>query len=50
MVDSRLGCQRWWVSGHAGIRGNGAADRTAKEALDKDRTDDLLPSSDVALM
>ena len=30
-----------------GIRGNGAANKAAKEALDKEPTDDLMPFSDL---
>ena len=32
-----------WVPGHVGTRGYDSADRAAKEALEKEHTDDLMP-------
>ena len=36
-----------WVPGRVGIRGNEAAGRATKEALEKEPTDDLMPFSDL---
>lgn len=36
-----------WVSGHVGMQGNEPADRAAKNAFDKELTDELVPSSDL---
>ena len=35
-----------WVPGHFGIRGNSAADSSAKDALDGDISDEFIPFSD----
>ena len=36
-----------WVPGRVGIRGNEAAGRATKEALEKEPTDDFTPFSDL---
>ena len=38
------------VRGHMGIHGNEAADRAAKEALEKEPAYDLMPFSDLTLL
>ena len=39
-----------WVLGHFGIHENEAADRAAKEALEKEPAYDLMPFSDLKLL
>ena len=36
-----------WASGHVAIRGNEAAYRATKEAIDMESTDDIVPCSDL---
>ena len=38
-----------WVPGHSGIRCNSAADSVAKDSLDGDGSDELIPFSDLNL-
>ena len=39
-----------WFPGHVGIRGDESADRAAKETLEKEPADDLMPFSDLKRM
>ena len=36
-----------WVSGHAAIQGTESADRAAKEGLDEEPSDDVMPFLDL---
>ena len=40
-------CATSLITGHVGIRGNSAAESAAKDALDSDISDELIPFSDL---